>query len=266
MKRLYIFIFTLLVFSSLLAQNGHYDDRPYTTGEFLDFRVKYGWFTIGRATVEIPKDTIVQNRNAYLVKVIASTAGLLGIFNNTEDTFTGTVYKDDFKPYYASQNFQEGRDRDIQENVYDFDHRIVTVNKTDHRKNKTFPPKVYELEPDAYGMVSSYLYLRNLDFNQMKMEDSVMMRVFFGKKHYQFGLEYGGIEEIKTNYGKIQAHKLYILFPVTKTFPEARSVMVWTTTDANQLPVKIRAELKFGQVTCELEEYRNLRHPFRHPE
>ncbi len=246
----------------VMGQNGGSESRPYKIGEALEFRVKYGWFTIGRASVEIPNDTIIQEDLAYNVDVRAKTAGLLGFFSNTEDRFTESVDINNFKPIVSSQNFQEGRKRDIQNNYYDFDNKIVRVQKTDTDEMTADKIKTYDLEQDALGMMSSYLYLRNINFHGLKMEDSVMVNSFFGKKHYPFGIEYAGIEEIKTNYGRQLTHKLYILFPVTKTFPEARSVVVWTTLDKNQLPLRVEAKLKFGQVTCELENYRNLRYRF----
>lgn len=263
LKRMTISALVILMSWTTYSQNGSgYYNRPYQIGEKLDFRVKYGWFTIGKASVNIPKDTVVNDSDNYLVHVIAETAGLLGFFNNTQDRFVETVNKEDFKPFYSSQNFQDGRDRDIQENFYDFDSGKVVVTKYKLTDNDFKPPKTYDLDSNAFGMMSSYLYLRNLNFHHLKIEDSVMMNVFFGKKHYDFGLEYAGQEEIKTEYGRIMTHKMYVLFPVTTTFPKARSVIVWTTIDKNQLPLKVEAHLKFGKVVCDLVAYQNLKHYF----
>jgi hypothetical protein len=246
------------------ANNDHTSsERPFRIGEKLEFRISYGWFTIGRAYVDIPKDTLYANSSSYYVNVVGKTAGLLGFFNNTEDTFDAIFNKTTLKPYIASQNFQEGKKRDVQTNTFSYDEGEVVVEKVNYEKDIVYEPAVFDLEDEAFDILSSYLYLRSIDFSSLSREDSVMVKVFFGKKHWDFGIEYGGVEKVKTSIGKIDTHKFYILFPVTSTFPEAKSVIVWTTMDENQLPLKIKAKLRFGQVSCELENFENLKTPIR---
>jgi hypothetical protein len=239
------------------------DDRPFDIGEKLELKISYGWFTIGKASVSIPRDTVFQNEESYVINVVGKTAGLLGFFNNTEDTFEAVINQSTLKPYIASQNFQEGKKRDVQTNTFLYNSNEVVVEKINYEKNITYKPKTYVLRNEAFDILSSYLYLRSIDFSTLTQTDSVMVKVFFGKKHWDFGIEYGGEEDVKTLFGKIKAHKFYILFPVTETFPEAKSVMVWTTRDENQLPLKVKAKLRFGQVTCELTDFQNLKVPMK---
>ena len=235
-------------------------NRPFGIGEELTFRVKYGWFNlnIAEATVGITSETIYESSPAYQVNVVGRTVGLAGLFGKTVDRFEALVGKEELKPLKASQDFQEGKKRDIQTNYFDFEAGQVRVEKI--KRDRELEPRFYDLDEEAFDMLSSYLYLRSVDFSQLNETDSVMIKVFFGKRHYDFGLEYGGTEVIKTKVGKVTAHKLYILFPVSSTFPEEKSVMVWTTADENQLPLKIQAHLKFGKVTCELVDYSNLKY------
>ena len=238
-------------------------ERPFQIGEKLELKISYGWFTIGRAYVNIPSDTIFENAPSYHVNVVGKTAGLLGFFNNTEDTFDAIIDKETLKPYVASQNFQENNKRDVQTNTFSYEQREVVVEKVDYEKQVTYKPKKYLLEENAFDILSSYLYLRSIDFASLSKEDSIMLKVFFGKKHWNFGIEYGGKETINSLIGKIKAHKFYIRFPVSSTFPEAKSVMVWTTQDENQLPLKVKAKLRFGNVTCELTDFSNLKIPYQ---
>ena len=239
------------------------DDRPFVIGEELAFKISYGWFTIGKAKAAIPSDTIYGQAPSYHVQVEGRTAGLVGMFSNTVDTFDAIIDQETLKPYVASQNFLENSERQIQTNTFSFEDHEVTVEKMADNQQLKYKPKKYLLEDNAFDILSSYLYLRNIDFGSLNVTDSVMIKVFFGKKHWNFGIEYGGIETINTLLGKIKTHKFYILFPVSSTFPEAKSVMVWTTMDENQLPLKVKAKLRFGHVTCELDDYKNLRLPYR---
>lgn len=256
-----IFIFTISISVVTFAGNGDNDsaEHPFAIGEKLEFKVKYGWFTIGKASVTIPQEVVHNEIPSYKVNVVGETAGMLNFFSNTTDVFDATISKYELKPFVASQNFQEGRKRDIQTNYFDYETGKVKVQKVNHKENKPQEPKYYDLEPDAFDMLSSYLYLRSIDFSSLNLQDSVMIKVFFGKKHYDFGLEYGGTESIKSRIGKVKAHKFYILFPVSSTFPEEKSVIVWTTMDENQLPLRVQAQLKFGKVTCDLVDFDNLK-------
>ncbi len=261
LKRLsFIFLGTLFALDGLsIDPDKDSLNYPFNIGEELKFRVKYGWFTIGKATVTIPSETIYEDIPSYKVNVVGQTAGMLGFFNNTVDVFDATISKSELKPFFASQNFQEGKKRDVQTNYFDYEVGKVKVQKTNYEKNITYEPKYYDLDHEAYDMLSSYLFLRSIDFSSLRPADSVMIKVFFGKKHYDFGIEYGGSEYIKSSIGKVKAHKFYILFPVSSTFPEEKSVIVWTTTGDNQLPLRIRAQLKFGKVICDLVDYSNLK-------
>jgi hypothetical protein len=254
-----LFFLALALVVQLQAQSSVNDQNaPFQVGEKLELKISYGWFTIGKATADILKDTLVNNTPSYHIKVVGKTAGLLGFFSNTEDSFEAIIDKETFRPIVASQNFLENAKRDIQTNTFDYEQEEVIVEKINFEKNIIHDPKIYKLEKDAFDILSSYLYLRSIDYRSFSKEDSTMVRMFFGKKHWDFGIEYDGTEIIKTIFGKINTHRFYVLFPVSSTFPNPKSVIVWTTQDQNQLPLKVKAKLRFGQVVCELTNAANL--------
>ncbi len=164
-------------------------ERPFAIGEEISYKLKYGWFTIGKANVKIPSDTMVSNQKCYNVHVEARTAGVLNLFHNTVDQFDGAVAHDDLKPKFAFQDFLESGEREIQTNYYDYDKGQVIVEKST-KDGSAQEPNIYPLDPSAFDIISSYLYLRSLDGRALTPGDSIMIKSFYGKKHYDFGLEY----------------------------------------------------------------------------
>lgn len=236
-------------------------DYPFIIGEELTFKVKFGWFTVGKAQIKISKDSTNATEPSFHVNVEARTAGILGFFKHTVNQFDAVISQAELKTSVATQNFLDNQKRDIQTNYFDYKKGKVRVEKIDYEKDKKHEPKFYGIDSTTYDILSTYLYLRNNYVNSIQPEDSVMVKLFFGNKPYDFGMEYAGVERIKTQLGEINAHKLYLLFPVSSAFPEPKAVIVWATMDENQLPLKIEAQLKFGRVFCDLTSYKNIKEP-----
>ena len=38
--------------------------------------------------------------------------------------------------------------------------------------------------------------------------------------------------------------------------------MLWVSEDNNKIPVRLRADLRIGSITVDLDEFKGLKHPF----
>ncbi|MFT7034434.1 MAG: hypothetical protein ACJA2S_002948 [Cyclobacteriaceae bacterium] len=251
-------LLNLIAVSCALADE---PDYPFVVGEELTFKVKFGWFTVGKAQIKITSDTTNKAEPSFHVKVEARTAGILGFFKHTVNQFDAVISQSELKPSIATQNFLDNQKRDIQTNYFDYKKGKVRVERVNYEKDKKYAPEFYGIDSTTYDILSTYLYLRSSYLKSTQPNDSIMVKMFFGNKPYDFGMEYAGVERIKTQLGEIQAHKLYLLFPVSSAFPEPKAVIVWVTMDKNQLPLKIEAQLKFGRVFCDLTSHKNLKEP-----
>lgn len=235
--------------------------RPFSETEELFYKIQFGWFTIGKGWVKL-RDT--QDTGIYNVDAEGRTVGLLGIFANLEDQFSAQIDANTLKPRRALRKIKDGRYWRNQRNEFNFDKPSVYVDIKDFRDSSKNVSKEINISDSTFDILSSYLYLRSIDWSQKQLEDSVMIGTFYGKKIYSFGVEYAGTERIKFKSNKIMTHKLYVLFPNSTVFPEDKPVTVWITADENQLPLRIAARLGIGKASVELYEYHNLKYPRRY--
>ena len=75
-------------------------------------------------------------------------------------------------------------------------------------------------------------------------------------------MKFLGKQSLKTNVGKLETlvFRPYVLSG--RVFKEQESVTIWISNDANKIPLKLKADLRVGSLTAELEDYRGLANPF----
>ncbi len=231
--------------------------RPFTEKEELNFKLSYGWFKIGKGLVRLNDDATEH----YSVYAEGQTVGLLGIFANLDDKFYANVDTSTLQPLSSIRDIKDGRYWRHQENEFNHDSAQVHVDIIDYKDTSKNINRHIEIPEPTFDILSSYLYLRSVDWSQRNVQDSVMVNTFYGKKIYNFGVEYAGQERIKFRGKKITTYKLYILFPNSTVFPEDKPVTVWITADENQLPLKVSAKFGIGRATAELIGYKNIKVP-----
>ena len=95
-----------------------FDVYPFDRGEVLEYRLYYGWFSIGKASVAIDNDLEWrEGKRCYELKVNGGTAGLLNIFASVDDEWGAVISEEDLTPVYTYRNIQEGK-FELEEKVY----------------------------------------------------------------------------------------------------------------------------------------------------
>lgn len=251
----YLIIWSNFFYSFAIQKDKN--DFPKTIfklGEELKYKMKYGWFTLGKGTINInPKLTTFYNQEAYQVHVFAHTAGLAILANNIDDRYYSIISTENIKALYSEKHVKIGKEYWNQWNKFNYDSMYVSVKVKDHRKEDPNRSWKVNLTNDSYGLISTYLYFREVDWGNFGIGDSIVQKVFYEKKLYSFGVEYGGIEYLKLNGNKIKAYKLYLLLPISNSFSQKKSVLVWISADKNKYPIRIQAKMRFGSVKIDLE-------------
>lgn len=263
-KKMLNLVVFLLSFIALQSQSTKTEEEPagyhFKRGEHLEFRLSYGWFTVGKASVEIDdRFHRYKNENCYKVDIKGETAGLLGVFTQVNDTW-GAYITPDLKPLHSYRNIKEGGYYRVERNDFDYKDGEVRVVKYDPRKETRKPARTYEINQDVKDLLSSYLYLRNVNFSRYSPGDTIALNTFYDEEFYNFKLLFDGVEKVKTRVGEITAYKTYLLMPPNDVFPEEKGIVAWISADANHLPLKIEAEMFFGKAACELTSYRNIKY------
>ena len=113
-------------------------------------------------------------------------------------------------------------------------------------------------------VISAFYYLRNFyDTSQLVVGEDIALNMFFDEENYLFKLKFLEREVVDTKFGKVSCLKLRPYVQSGRVFSEQESVTLWVSDDANKIPIKMSANLRVGSIDCDLENFRNLQHPFK---
>lgn len=256
MKTRYIAAITLLLCLLSPFVYGQ-KDVAFPLGEKIKFKVYYGWFALGEASMELSENLVKENGESYYhCHIEARTIGLFSWLAGIDNIYWGDVNVENYYPVRSETHLDTRKGKWDQWNTYDYNKLKTDVKIMDYSKDVPKREFTTNLTKNAYDVHGTYMYLRSRLSENYDVGDSVMLKAYWVDKLYDFGMEYGGKEKIKFNGEKIMAHKFYGLFPISGTFPKEKAVTVWVIQkDGMSIPLQIEAEMKIGKVRCELKEY-----------
>lgn len=245
-----LFLFSYLISS---AQN---DIISFQRGEYLKYKIQYGLLNAGIATVEV-KQTHEKSDSLFHVVGKGWTTGMVGFLFSVEDRYESYFTEHGFKPYHFIRKIDEGGYTQDKEVFFDFDSNLAT--EINHKKSTE---KSFFIQNDVQDMLSSFYYMRSIDFSVLKENDSVSVNMVFDGKMNPIRLVILGRETLKTNYGKVNTIIVRPLVLKGRVFKDEENVTLWISDDLNKVPLKIKAELLVGAAKAELVDYKGLVHPF----
>lgn len=251
----------ILLAISSTAQHKMVNKSPANKGEQLEFKLSYGWFTIGRASMKTaPYYEKRDGFDCYKVDITGKTAGLAGVFSKVNDKWGAIVRKDNFLPYYSYRNIEEGNYRKNEKVYFEYRTKRIRIEDFDVKANKPRPTTYLNIKKDCvFDMIGGLMYARSIDYGRMHRGDTIQINAYFDKKFYDFKVIYQGIEKANTKIGKIYCYKLSPIMPHNKLFRGDNPVIFWLSADANRLPLRVEAKMFFGTAYCELTSYKNVK-------
>ncbi|XOV95246.1 MAG: DUF3108 domain-containing protein [Bacteroidota bacterium] len=232
-------------------------DVTFQMGEELEFKLGYGWFTLGKATANIGEDPVqYSEEECYKVEIVGRTDGFIGLFAHVKDTWGALVAQNQLRPLYAYQDIEEGKYTRKEKTFFDHEEGKIRIIKNDQEKD----PKEFEPSKNVHDILSAYLKVRTIDLSKFKKGDTTLVYTYYDNAFYNLVLKHDGKENVKTPFGKIMAHRVLIIIPKNEVFPEEGGVIAWVSADKNQIPLKIEAKMFFGKAFCDLISYKNLRY------
>ena len=251
----------LTVFAILFSIAGFsqkQNDLAFPLGEEIRFKINYGWFTLGEASLSLGDTTMrLGNDSFYYSRIEAKTIGMFSWLAGLNNVYFGYVNTKNYKTIVSEKHLDERRGKFDQWNLFDYDKMQTEVKIMDYSKESPKKEVTVNLDDDTYDLHGTYMFLRSELWKGFNEGDSLMLNTYWVDKLYDFGMEYGGEERIKFDGEKIKTHKFYGLFPVSATFPKKKAVVVWVLEkDGMGIPLIIEADLKVGKVRCELKEYK----------
>lgn len=226
-------------------------------GEWLSFKIKYGWFNTSKASLEVEK-TELDEREVFHVVGIGKSVGLLDVFFKVRDRYESYITPVEGLPVKFIRDINEGGYKKHKELF--FDHITGKVKVIDFKHGTT---DSFELKPNSQDMLSAFYKLRNtIDLNTLEVGQEFDLNMFFDNENYKFKTKFLGYEVLETKFGKIASLKFRPYVKADRVFKESESLTFWVTADKNKIPIKIQADLAVGSLTAELDEFKGLKHPF----
>ncbi|OUU48460.1 MAG: ATP-dependent exonuclease [Flavobacteriaceae bacterium TMED68] len=233
-------------------------NQSFHEGEWFQLRLHYGPFNASYATLSLERDTI-NGHPVYHAKGFGETTGLASWFFKVEDYYESYFDEETGLPYKFIRNINEGG---YTKNIeIDFNHKekIAVVN---NKKIGEFSE--LQIKNGVQDLISSFYYLRNFyPKDEIKVNESFDINMFFDFENYVFRLKYLGKEIINTKFGKIKCMKFRPIVQSGRVFEEQESVTLWVSDDKNRIPVRIKADILVGSIKADLENFKNLKHPFK---
>ena len=261
MKKVYYIICLLISFTGF-AQNGgasSWENSAFKTGEWLKFRIHYGFLNASYATLHVVNDTINETP-VYHVIGRGRTTGFASLFFKVDDTYESYFDKKNGKPYRFIRKIDEGGyTKDIEIN-FDYSQDLAVLN--DKKNNKKFN---FTIQNDLQDLISGFYYLRNkYEFDDLEIGKSLSVEMLYDDDGiFPFKLKYLGKEILRTKYGKVECLKFRPYVQSGRVFKEQESLSLWVSNDRNKIPIRIKADLMVGSIKADLDGYNGLKNQFK---
>lgn len=252
-------IFTILFLTSGLLLNAQNKESAFKPGEWLKFRLHYGFLNASYATLQV-KNAKINGKSMYHVVGKGRTTGFASVFFKVNDRYESYFDKEEGKPYKFVRKINEGGyTKDIEIN---FDHNKDKAVLND-KKNKQ--KKEFELQDSIQDLMSAFYYLRNYyEPKDLVQGESITLKMLYDDDGvFNFKLKYLGDEVLKTKFGKVKCYKFRPYVQSGRVFKEQESLSLWVSADKNKLPIRIKADLAVGAIKADLEQYNGLKHQFK---
>jgi hypothetical protein len=233
-------------------------ETPLNLGEQLEFKLSYGWFTVGKAVWSTDKNfQTMSGEKCYYFKVRANSAGFLGSFASVKDEW-GEYMRPDFMPVMAYRDLEEGKYVLDEKSYFDYSSRKIRTEVV--RKGNEKPDAYFDMDKDRLAMLGGFMRMRCIDYAKYKPGDRIKIEAFFEGEPYELEVIYRGKEELKSKVGRIQSYKLTPILPENRLFPGKEPITVWISADRNRLPLRADANMYFGTAYVELTGYKNVKY------
>ena len=255
MKKL-LLLFFLFIYSGIQGQN---TQSAFEPGEWLKFRMHYGFLNASYATLQV-KSATINNKSVYHVVGHGETTGVASWFFKVDDTYESYFDKKDGKPYRFVRKIDEGGyTKDIEIN---FDYKEATAELNDKKNKKKLS---FTLQDSIQDLISAFYYLRNnYQMEDLEIGKAITLKMLYDDDGiFNFKLKYLGKEVVNTKYGKVECLKFRPLVQSGRIFKEQESLSLWVSNDDNRIPIRIKADLAVGAIKADLDGYNGLKHQFK---
>lgn len=223
--------------------------KPFQQGEKISYKAHYGWINAGTADLTIKRqDTAIDGKPVFHAVGEGKTLNVFEWFYKVRDVYETYLDEQTLAPRKFKRRVNEGGyiiNRD-----YHFKREEGVVHTAQKGEIKT--------PNDVQDMLSSFYYLRALDFSKAKKGQIYRINSFMDYEMWPFYVKYMGKDEVTIDIGTFYCHKFVPVVQKGRVFKSENDLNVWVTADVNKVPILVESKLLVGSVKLELTGYQNL--------
>jgi hypothetical protein len=229
------------------------ENKAFKDGEFLKYKLAYGFMNAGEATLEVKKvKKKIQGREILHIVGRGYSISAFDWFFKVRDKYETYLDEEGIFPWLFVRRIEEGGYKKEQDyKFYQNQERVEHVQKE----------LEYEVPHGVQDMISSFYYARTIDFTDAKKNQVYQFDSFVDGEVYPIKIKYVGTKNIRVNAGKFECMVFHPVVQEGRIFKKDDDVTVYITNDENKIPVLARAKILVGSVRMELIDYKNLANP-----
>lgn len=224
-------------------------------GESINYRVMYKWGLVNKQAGRVNLSTRRADAHTINATLTARSEKWADVFYTVRDTLLGSMNIATMEPSYYEKITHEGGEykRDII--TYSRKGNHVTANcQRWKQKSKNKPITKSEITLEADGltldMLSSYYYMRSLDYASMAPGDKKELTVFSGRRKETLAITYLGKDSVEINDDTYPAYKISFTFTGEGGKKTSDDMWAWISADTKRIPIKLEGKLPVGKVQC----------------
>jgi hypothetical protein len=230
-------------------------NTAFQAGEKVTFKIAFKWGALWLSAGEVTFNTEAakyNNKDVYHTTGFGETYKSYDWFFKVRDKYESYIDQETLQPYKFI--------RDVNEGGYTF-YQNVTFK---HDENKAISlTGTYDIPDCCQDILSAIYFSRCIDFNKLKVNDTVPLTTFLDDKVYPLYVRYLGKQKIEVKSGTYNTFVLKPLLVQGTIFKGGEAMNVYVTDDDNRVPVLIESPILIGAIRAELHSYSGLRNPFK---
>ncbi len=214
-------------------------NQAFTIGEELSYNVSFGFLGAGNAVMRVQEITDWKGRPCYRITSDVKSNAFFSKFFKVDDHIESIVDVDGIFPWFYSKRIREGK------------YKADRSAKFDPHHGRAFEGKdTLKVPPFTQDVVSIIYYAR---IQPLEVGEVFPIDNYADKKFFPLFIKVVKKEKIKVDAGKFECFYLEpSMRPEAKVEPKGK-LLLWLTTDARHIPIRIRSKIAAGSLDMELD-------------
>jgi hypothetical protein len=233
------------------------DQYPFKIGEEITYEVYYNLAFVWVDAADVSffvTDTLVNNQKHFFFKSSGSSKPNYDWIFKVRDHFEVIANINNLKPLLYHRNTKEGSN--YANNYYLFDSPNKTIYSVINNNTSNYSDTLL-FDDEVRDVLSSVYYLRNLDLDNYKKDEAIIISTVMDNQIVKLKISYCGKELVEHKNGiSYLSHKLRTKGVEGSIFDKDSEIFVWVSADNNRIPIKVESEILVGSVQAYLKSVR----------